>query len=139
MAKKQQNAIEKKEVDITTHTTEPHLISHTDRWYVPAVDIYELENEVVIEVDMPGVGENDVDMKLQGDEIIVTGHVIHDEDRDDSVLYREYDEGHFHRHFVINEIIDRDKISPVMSNGVLKISLPKKEDYRPRRIEIKAG
>ncbi len=139
MTKKQQSIIEKKEVDITTHTAEPHLISHTDKWYVPAADIYELENEVVIEVDMPGVGENDVDMKLQGDEIILTGHVVHEEDRDDSVLYREYDEGHFHRHFVINETIDRDKISPVMSNGVLKISLPKKEDYRPRRIEIKAG
>jgi HSP20 family protein len=139
MAKKQVDTVEKKEVDITTHTAEPHLISHTTKWYVPAVDIYELENEVVIEVDMPGVSENDVDMKLHADEIIVTGHVIHDEDRDDSVLFREYDEGHFHRHFVINETIDRDKISPVMLNGVLKISLPKKKDYQPRRIEIKAG
>ena len=139
MAKKQQNALEKKKVDITTHTEEPHLISHTDKWYVPAADLYELENEVVIEIDMPGVSEKDVDMKLQGDEIILTGHVVHDEDRDDSVLYREYDEGHFHRHFVINETIDREKISPVMSNGVLKISLPKKEDYRPRKIEIKSG
>ena len=139
MSKREQKRVEKKEVDITTHKEEPYLMSHADRWYVPAVDIYEVEDEVVIEVDMPGVSEDDVDLKLQGDEIILTGHVIHDEDRDDAVLYREYDEGHFHRHFIINETIDRERISPVMSNGVLKVSLPKKEDYRPRRIEIKGG
>ena len=139
MPKKQQKPAEKEKIDIQEHVAEPHLLAHTDNWYVPAVDLYELENEVVIEVDMPGVGESDVDMRLHGDEVIVTGHVAHEEERDDLMLYREYNEGHFHRHFLINETIDRENISPVISNGVLRIILPKKEDYKPRRIKVSGG
>ncbi len=139
MPKKQQKHVEKKKMDITTHKAEPHLVSHTEEWYVPAADIFEFENEVIIEMDMPGVSQDGVNMKLQGGEIIVTGHVVHEEERDDVLLYREYDEGHFHRHFVLNETIDTDKISPVMSNGVLRITLPKKKAYKQRQIEVKAG
>jgi len=139
MPKKQQMHVEKKKLDITAHKAEPHLVSHTDEWYVSAADIFEYENEVIIEMDMPGVNKDDVDMKLKDNEIVVTGHVIHAEDRDDKVLYREYDEGHFHRHFVLNDTIDRDKISSVMADGVLRIVLPKKKAYKQRQIEVKAG
>ncbi len=139
MPKKQQKHVKKKKLDITTHKAEPHLVSHTDEWYVPAADVFEFENAVIIEMDMPGVSEDGVDIKLQGDEIVVTGHVVHEEERDDVVLYKEYDEGHFHRHFLLNETIDRDKITPVISDGILKITLPKKETYKPKKIEVKSG
>ena len=139
MPMKQQKHVEKKKLDITAHKAEPHLASHTDEWYVSAADIFEYENEVIIEMDMPGVSKDDVDMKLRENEIVVTGHVVHGEDRDDEVLYREYDEGHFHRHFVLNDTIDRDKISSVMAEGVLRIVLPKKQAYKQRQIEVKAG
>ncbi len=139
MPKKQQKHVEKKKLDITAHKAEPHLASHTDEWYVSAADIVEYENEVIVEMDMPGVSKDDVDMKLRENEIVVTGHVVHGEDRDDEVLYREYDEGHFHRHFVLNDTIDRDKISSVMAEGVLRIVLPKKQAYKQRQIEVKAG
>ncbi|MFQ5686862.1 MAG: Hsp20/alpha crystallin family protein [Candidatus Scalindua sp.] len=139
MPKKQQKHVEKKKLDITAHKAEPHLASHTDEWYVSAADIFEYENEVIVEMDMPGVSKDDVDMKLKENEIVVTGHVVHGEDRDDKVLYREYDEGHFHRHFVLNDTIDRDKISSVMAEGVLRIVLPKKQAYKQRQIEVKAG
>ena len=139
MPKKQQKHVEKKKLDITAHKAEPHLASHTDEWYVSVSDIFEYENEVIVEMDMPGVSKDDVDMKLRENEIVVTGHVVHGEDRDDKVLYREYDEGHFHRHFVLNDTIDRDKISSVMAEGVLRIVLPKKQAYKQRQIEVKAG
>ncbi|MFQ5587074.1 MAG: Hsp20/alpha crystallin family protein [Thermodesulfobacteriota bacterium] len=139
MSKKQQKHHEKKKVDIKAHKAEPQLITHADDWYMPAADVFELENQVVIEVDMPGVSEKGVEMTLKGNELVVTGHVAHEEERDDVVLYREYGEGHFHRHFVVNETIDREKISLVISEGVLRITLPKKESYQPRRIEVKAG
>jgi HSP20 family protein len=139
MPKKQQKHVEKKKLDITAHKAEPHLASHTDEWYVSASDIFEYENEVIVEMDMPGVSKDDVDMKLRENEIVVTGHVVHGEDRDDEVLYREYDEGHFHRHFVLNDTIDTDKISSVMAEGVLRIVLPKKQAYKQRQIEVKAG
>ena len=139
MPKKQQKHVEKKKLDIAAHKAEPHLASHTDEWYVSAADIFEYENEVIIEMDMPGVSKDDVDMKLKENEIVVTGHVVHGEDRDDEVLYREYDEGHFHRHFVLNDTIDRDKISSVMAEGVLRIVLPKKQAYKQRQIEVKSG
>jgi HSP20 family protein len=139
MPRKQHEYLEKKKMDVTTHKAEPQLIAHTDKWYTPAADLFEYENEIIIEVDMPGVSKEGVEMTLQGDELIVSGHVVHDEERDDVILYREYDEGHFHLHVLLNEAINKDKISPEMTNGVLKITMPKKETYKPRKIEVKKG
>jgi HSP20 family protein len=65
--------------------------------------------------------------------------VTHGEDQDDYVLYREYDVGHFHRHFGLSDTIDRGKIEAVMAHGVLTLRLPKVEEVRPRRIPIKVG
>jgi len=73
------------------------------------------------------------------DELVVTGHVTHGEDEDDYVLYREYDVGHFHRHFGLPPSIDRGKIEAVMADGVLTVTMPKREEANPRPIPIKVG
>jgi HSP20 family protein len=65
--------------------------------------------------------------------------VVHDEDQDDYVLYREYDVGHYHRHFGLPDMIDRSKIEASMSDGVLTVTMPKVEELKPRRIPIRVG
>ncbi|TAK57059.1 MAG: Hsp20/alpha crystallin family protein, partial [Bacteroidetes bacterium] len=51
--------------------------------------------------------------------------------------YNEYNIGHYHRHFVISDAINRDKIEAKMSDGVLSLVLPKAEHVKPRKIEVK--
>ena len=123
---------EKREVD-----TNVHQELRSGNWFLPAADIYETPEKVVLAMDMPGVCSDCSHVNIVDDELIVTGHVTHGEDQDDYVLYREYDVGHYHRHFGLPEMIDRNGIEAVMSGGVLTVSMPKVEQVRPRRIPIR--
>jgi HSP20 family protein len=131
---KELSVAEKREVDTSVHQE-----LRSGNWFVPAADIYETAEELVLVMDMPGVCFDCAHVNLVDDELIVTGHVTHGEDFDDYVLYREYDVGHYHRHFGLPEVIDRSKISAEMADGVLSISMPKVEDAKPRRIPIKVS
>ncbi len=131
---KELTVAEKREVDTSIHQE-----LRSGNWFVPAADIYETPEEVVLVMDMPGVCYDCAHVNLVDDELVVTGHVTHGEDQDDYVLYREYDVGHYHRHFGLPEVIDRTKINAVMSDGVLTVTMPKAEDVKPRRIPIKVS
>jgi HSP20 family protein len=135
MAENQELTIsEKLEVDTSIHQE-----LRSGNWFVPAADIYETPEQVVLVMDMPGVCFDCAHVNIVDDELVVTGHVTHGEDQDDYVLYREYDVGHYHRHFGLPPMIDRGKIKAVMADGVLKVTMPKVEEVKPRRIPIKAS
>jgi HSP20 family protein len=118
--------------------TDIHQELRSGNWFVPATDIYETPKDVVLVLDMPGVCTDCIHVNIVEDELVVTGHVTHGEDDDDYVLYREYDVGHYHRHFGLSPMIDRAGIDAVMADGVLKLTLPKTEAFKPRRIPIRA-
>jgi len=125
---------DKREVD-----TMAHQELRSGNWFVPATDIYETPEKVVLVVDMPGVCYDCAHVNVVDDELVVTGHVTHGEDQDDYVLYREYDVGHYHRHFGLPPAINRDKIEASMTDGVLTVMLPKGAEFKPRRVPIKVG
>lgn len=125
---------EKREVDTSIHQE-----LRSGNWFVPAADIYETPEKIVLVMDMPGVCFDCAHVNIVDDELVVTGHVVHGEDQDDYVLYREYDVGHYHRHFGLPPTIDRTKIDASMADGVLMVVLPKAEEAKPRRIPIKVS
>lgn len=126
--------VEKREVD-----TGVHQELRSGNWFVPATDIYETPEKVVLVMDMPGVCFDCAHVNIVDDELVVTGHVTHGEDEDDYVLYREYDVGHYHRHFGLPEMIARHKIEAAMADGVLTVTMPKAEEVKPRRIPVQVG
>lgn len=125
---------EKREVDTSIHQE-----LRSGNWYVPAADVYETPEEVILILDMPGVCFDCAHVNIVDDELVVTGHVTHGEDEDDYVLYREYDVGHYHRHFGLLPVIDRTQIQAIMANGVLRITMPKVDEVKPRRIPIQVA
>ena len=127
-------AAEKREVDTSIHQE-----LRSGNWFVPPTDIYETEEMVVLIMDMPGVCFDCAQVSIIDDELVVTGHVTHGEDQDDYVLYREYDVGHYHRHFGLPPTIDRNQITASMADGVLTVHMPKLEEVKPRQIPIKVG
>jgi HSP20 family protein len=122
---------EKKEVDTSIHQE-----LRSGNWFVPATDIYETPEAVVLVMDLAGVCSDCAHVNIVDDELVVTGHVTHGEDEDDYVLYREYDVGHYHRHFGLPEAIDRAGIVAAMANGVLTVTMPKGVKAKPRRIPV---
>jgi len=107
------------------------------RMYSPRVDIWENDAELVLYADLPGVSVKDLDIRFEDRELIIHGHA-EPRQRETGYLYNEYGVGDFYRTFAINETIDVEKISAEVHNGVLTLHLPKTEDAKPRRIEVKS-
>ncbi len=109
------------------------------RYFVPAVDIRENENELKLWADMPGVSEKDAEVSLNDGVLTIAGKVSPAAYDKLSPLYTEYNVGNYFRQFELNEDIDEARIRARMRNGVLEVELPKREHARPRRIEVSAG
>ena len=107
--------------------------------FVPAVDIFETQNEITLLADMPGVASDRVGIDLHDDQLTITGHVDPQGSDKERVLLREYETGRFHRTFTVSDRIDQGKISATMSDGVLRLVLPKAEKAKPRKIEVKTA
>lgn len=104
---------------------------------VPPVDIYETENEYVIKADMPGVDKGNINITLDDNVLDIEGKINEDTDENKKLKYREYNLNNFSRSFRVGNDIDADKISAQMENGVLTLTLLKREEVKPKKIEIK--
>ena len=100
------------------------------------VDIYEHAADIVLVADIPGVKEKDLEVTLEKNELTIHGKSI-DEVQTDGLVHAEYRVGDYLRVFTVNtEEIDTGKIKAKVSNGVLKLVLPKAEQSKARKIEI---
>jgi len=106
--------------------------------YIPAVDIYESENEIVLLADMPGVAPGEVDVDLRDNQLTLLGKVSLEE-RQERVLLQEYGVGDFYRQFTLSSRIDQGKIEASMKDGVLTLTLPKAEVAKPKKVVVKAS
>jgi HSP20 family protein len=136
MAEKDMNEIATKEKQQLSKGQEQ---TRPGRYYVPDVNIYEFEDSLKLWADMPGVKEKDVDVTLKDGMLTLVGKVSTEIYNGLRPLYTEYNIGNYYREFVLNEDIDESKIRATMRNGVLELTLPKKEHAKPRRIEVQAG
>ena len=108
-----------------------------ERVFTPAVDIFETDKEITVVADMPGVRKDGLSIDLRDDTLTLTGAVTPIEGKNERVLLREYETGSFYRQFRLSNVIDQSKIDATLNNGALRVTLPKAEASRPRKIEIK--
>ena len=104
--------------------------------YQPSVDIYENEQELVIQADVPGVRRDDVEIDLDQDVLTISGRVSLDDYDGLRPVYSEFNVGNFYRRFSLGETVDQARITADMSDGVLTVTLPKKEKAQPRKITV---
>jgi len=107
--------------------------------YIPNVDIYEKGDETIVITDMPGVDEKSVDINIEKNVLKITGYIEPEKYKDYRLTYSEYEVGDFQRAFTLSNEIDIDKIEATVKNGVLKLTLPKSEKAKPKKIEVKAS
>lgn len=106
------------------------------RFFLPEVDIEELNDSLKLWADMPGVKQSDVEVTLNGGILTIVGTVSTERYHKLAPLYTEYNVGNYFRQFELNEDIDDQQIKASMRDGVLELTLPKSERARPRRIEV---
>ncbi len=105
----------------------------------PFTDICETEGGVVIAVDMPGVGQDDVDITLEKRVLTIRGRRQRKTPEGYRLAYAEYEEGDYERVFSLSDEIDEANIKAAVQSGVLMLELPKAEPAKPKRIEVKAA
>lgn len=109
------------------------------RVFVPAVDILENEEEIIILADMPGVTSKSVDIDLRESVLTIQGRISPAEGEKEVTVYREFDWGDYLRQFTLSDAIDQEKITAKMDLGVLRLTLPKAEKRKPQKIQVTAG
>ncbi len=105
--------------------------------YSPAVDIFESDSSITVLADLPGVKAADLKIDLRENMLTLTARVTTPEAGAEVNVLREYDSGVFFRQFILGETIEQAKIDAKLTDGVLRLELPKLERARPRQIAIR--
>lgn len=125
------------EVQEKKELAEPEEKTVPARFFVPYTDIYETDDALAVVMEMAGVNRDNVDIKVEDDVLEVEGRIDFSNYAEMEPVYTEYNVGHYSRRFSLSSKIDQDKISAEISDGVLTLILPKAEEVKPRKIEIK--
>jgi HSP20 family protein len=105
--------------------------------WAPAVDIFETENELVMSAEIPGIDEKDIEIKLEDNTLTLKGErKFEKETRQENYHRIERSYGSFYRAFTLPNSVDLDKIHAEHENGILKITLPKRQELKPRNVKI---
>jgi HSP20 family molecular chaperone IbpA len=107
-------------------------------FHTPPIDIHEGPDGLVLEADLPGATEEGVVIQLEENVLILHAHVPSPAPEGASILHEEYRVADFHRSFILSDEVERSRISAELKNGVLRLTLPKAERAKTRRIEIKS-
>ena len=124
---------QKREVDKGQEATAPM------RAFMPNADIFETEDVLTLVLEMPGVDRDNIDISVENGVLTVEGKINLGKYEGLQPVYGEYNVGPYRRSFRISSRIDQDKINAEMRDGVITLVLPKAEEAKPRRIEVRTG
>ena|ERR1700716_4218526 len=108
--------------------------------FAPPVDIYEDEHTITLKLDVPGIEEKDIDVRIEGNTLTVHGErKIEKEEKEENYRRVERQYGSFTRSFTLPSSVDTGQVNAHYDNGVLKISLAKKTEAKPKQIKVNVG
>src|ERR1700731_4025932 len=105
--------------------------------WAPAVDIYETENELVVQADLPDLQDKDIDVRVENNTLTIRGERKFEKDvNEDNFLQIEREYGSFMRIFSLPNTVSSENIRAEYRNGVLTLHLAKREESKPKQIKI---
>jgi len=108
--------------------------------YAPPVDIYEDEHNITLKLEVPGIDEKDIDVRIENTTLTVHGErKIEKEEKEENFRRVERQYGEFTRSFTLPSSVDLDQVSANYDKGMLKINLPKKAEATPKQIKVNVG
>lgn len=116
-----------------------HQDSSLSTW-APAVDIYETEHELVVKADLPDVDPKDLDIRVENHVLTIRGERKFEKKvNEDNYLRVERSYGSFSRSFSLSNTVNSEAIKADYQNGVLSLSVPKREEAKPKQIKVNVG
>lgn len=114
--------------------------SNSGAVFAPAMDVHETQDGYTIRVSLPGVKPEDVNIQYQQGTLSISGETHEDEAREQGAYHvRERRSGRFGRTLTLPDAVNADKAEATFEHGVLTLRLPKAEETKPRRIQVKSG
>jgi len=108
--------------------------------FAPPVDIYEDEHTIAVKMEVPGIDEKDIDVRIESNTLTVHGErKIEKEEKEENFRRIERQYGSFTRSFTLPSSVDMGQVSANYDKGVLKISLAKKAEAKPKQIKVNVG
>jgi HSP20 family protein len=122
---------------VTRMMSEPR----TARPWSPAVDIFENEDALVFKADVPDIDSKDIDLQVENQTLTLKGHRKFQQQQGQKGGYHRIERsyGEFVRTFTVPSTVDTEHVKADYENGVLTISLPKKEAAKPRQVRVSVG
>jgi HSP20 family protein len=125
--------------DPVGHASVPAEVPEQRLLFTPPIDIYESEEGLVLVADLPGVTLENLELQVQDNKLTLFGRVSSYVPENMLGKHEEYGVGDFLRSFILPDVVDHERISAKLNNGVLKVVLPKAEQPEPRKISIDEG
>jgi HSP20 family protein len=111
--------------------------SLTSTTFAPPVDVYEDEHNVTLKIEVPGIDEKDIDVRIENNVLTVHGErKFEKEEKEENFRRVERQYGSFTRTFTLPTTVDSEKVSANYEKGILKIALPKKAEAKPKQIKV---
>ena len=108
--------------------------------FAPPVDIYEDEHTIVLKMEVPGIDEKDIDVQIENNTLVVHGErKMEKEEKEENFRRVERHYGSFTRSFTLPNSIDTAQVSAHHDKGVLKITLAKRAEAKPKQIKVSIG
>ena len=108
--------------------------------FVPAVDIYEDSKKVVLKLEVPGIEEKDLDIRVENNTLTVKGERKFEKEEKEENFHRiERRYGTFYRAFTLPSTVDTEHVQASYQNGILKLELSKKPEAQPKQIKVNVG
>ena len=110
-----------------------------ERTMIPRVDVFEDDSGITLLADLPGVPKDGLELKVDGDTLLIEGSIATPTPQDLQSVYAEIRVPRYRRAFVLSRELDPAKIDANLRDGVLNLRIPKQEHAKPRRIEVRTG
>src|ERR1700732_2344614 len=112
----------------------------TTTGFAPLVDIYEDEHNITLKIEVPGIDEKDIDVRIENNTLTVHGErKIEKEEKEENFRRVERQYGSFTRSFTLPTTVDHENVQADYDKGVLKVKLAKKAEAKPKQIKVKIG
>ena len=105
----------------------------------PAVDIYENAQGITVQADMPGVSRDGLRIQADRNSLVIEGNAVIDVPAAMEAIHADVQATRYRRSFALSGELDAERIEATLKDGVLTLRIPKRAEFRPRKVEVRVG
>ncbi len=118
----------------------PFSMAATEAMWSPLVDVHETKDNLLLQVEVPGVKQEDIQVSIDGDTLTLKGERKREAEVKEDEYHRiERSYGRFERNILLPSLVDPNRVKATYRDGVLEIQLPKKEEAKPKEIKVEVA